>query len=86
MTTVENEHNVSVQWSYDGVCAADEFHLATYLTNGTMIGTAITVSALHATVNELPMCVPLFVGIWARNDAGDSVQGNSSEFTIYASK
>ncbi|OON20291.1 fibronectin type III domain protein [Opisthorchis viverrini] len=80
---VPNVAGVTASWDYDGKCTVDDFQVQVYNSGGTSI-TSLESGGRSKEIVDLPVCVPLVVGLLGRNKFGSGPQTNSSIFTIAA--
>ncbi|GAA53511.1 titin, partial [Clonorchis sinensis] len=81
--TMSNVARVTVIWEYQGTCALATFRVSLYNANGTSLRTVDT-NDRRTELIDVPLCVPLLVGVLGRNDVGSGQEQTSSEFTIAA--
>ncbi|GAA48695.1 hypothetical protein CLF_101925 [Clonorchis sinensis] len=78
-----NSASVTASWEYDGMCSTTDFEVTVQRLVGPSIKSLSTLGRTTV-ISDLPVCVPLMIGVLSRNQVGPSQQTKSSQFTIDA--
>ncbi|KAG5454541.1 hypothetical protein CSKR_104898, partial [Clonorchis sinensis] len=81
--TTEVLRQVSVTWNYPSNCMVPRFILEVYSNNDGKVIQSTETDALQAILSDLPVCVPLVVGVRGRNSMGNGPESRH-DFSISA--